>query len=199
MEESRSDNPPGASNETPSTNEQELIRLVCLGDPAAFEVLFRTYFRVLFRLVYDVVHSRAITEEIIQDLFASLWERRATLDIRGAVKSYLYRAARNRALSYVRHERIEARWQARSLHESSASSAPAVGDRTVTAAEFATALTHAVDQLSPRAREAYILRWHHGLPYTEIARIMGISVKAVEQRVSYALKTLRGALRDFAP
>lgn len=199
MDESGSDGSSIPPAEATSAHEQDLLRRVRLGDAAAFEVLFRTYFRVLFRLIYDFVASRAITEEILQDLFASLWERRSTLEVRGQLKSYLYRAARNRALSYVRHERVAERWLAASLRESPSPSAPPAADRALVDEEFAAALARAIDQLSPRAREAYVLRWQHHLSYAEIAQSMGISVKAVEQRVSHALKCLRDALRGFAP
>jgi RNA polymerase sigma-70 factor (ECF subfamily) len=199
MDDSHSEDPSATPSAAPSASEQELIRRLRLGDSVAFEVLFRTYFRVLFGLIYDVVRSRAIAEEILQDLFSSLWERRAVLDVRGPLKSYLYRAARNRALSYARHERVRARWHAKSLREAPVSAAPPIADRVVVDQEFAAALARAVDRLSPRAREAYILRWRHELPYAEIAQIMGISVKGVERRISSALKTLRDALRDFAP
>ncbi len=200
MDEPPPEHPPAAPREHgPSADEQDLIRHIRLGDSAAFEVLFRTYFRVLYHLIYDVVRSRAVAEEMLQDLFASLWERRAVWDVRGPLKSYLYRAARNRALSHVRHERIEQRWQAAAVREMSVPASGPVAEAAVADEEFGAALARAVDRLPRRAREAYILRWQHHLPYAEIAQIMGISVKAVEQRVSQALKTLRAALHDFAP
>jgi RNA polymerase sigma-19 factor, ECF subfamily len=77
-------------------------------DVAEFEALFRTHYAALCDFVYGYVRSRAVAQELVQDLFLRLWERVGT-PAAALAASYLYTAARNRALGYLRRERARIR------------------------------------------------------------------------------------------
>src|SRR5581483_2448661 len=81
---------------------------------AAFEALVATHYADLCDFVFRFVKSRDAAEDIVQDVFVRLWERRAESDPRDP-RPYLYRAARNGALSYLRHRHVHERWQADAL------------------------------------------------------------------------------------
>src|SRR3954466_1313033 len=82
----------------------EWIERIRAGDEAAFEALFRALAPGLCALVARYVHSRAVAEELVQDLFLDLWTRRSQLAVEQALTSYLYMAARNRALNHLKRD-----------------------------------------------------------------------------------------------
>src|SRR5689334_8256180 len=82
---------------------------------AAFDALFRAHYAALCRFVLPFVRSRAVAEELVQDLFFALWQRPDQGSAPEINRSYLYTAARNRAISYLRHERLQERWVAGEL------------------------------------------------------------------------------------
>jgi RNA polymerase sigma factor (sigma-70 family) len=114
------------------------------------------------------------------------------------VRSYLYGAARNRALSHLRHARVVARWTESTIREIGARglSGSSADDR-LRSDELAWALARAVERLPPRRRQAYTLRWQYDLSLAEIAAVMGVTVKCVELQLASASKAVREALAEF--
>src|SRR5687767_4338460 len=88
----------------------EWIERIRIGDVAAFEALVLHYTTRLGAYVYRCIGDRDITQEVVQDLFLWIWRNRHEWEIRGSLATYLYRSARNRALSYSRRQRLERRW-----------------------------------------------------------------------------------------
>lgn len=180
------------------SREPELAVRIRLGEVDAFEELFHAYYEPLCAFVLGYVGSTETAEDVVQEMFTRLWDRRAEWEVRGSVRSYLYGAARNRALTHLRHTRVVARWQERAVREAETrSGAAAPADERVRADELAQAIARAVEQLPPRRRQAYTLRWQHDLPLAEIAAIMGVTVKCVELQLTSASKAVREALAEF--
>ncbi len=86
-----------------------LVERVRVGEAAAFERLFLTYYPSLCGFVDTYVHSEAIAEELVSDLFRRLWEQRERWTPTTSVASYLFGAARNCAIDYLKHQRVEQR------------------------------------------------------------------------------------------
>ena len=74
-----------------------------------FADLFRAHYAELCHFVLQFVRSRPVAEELVQDLFLRIWERRQSWEEELPSRSYLYQAARNRALDHLKHERIAQR------------------------------------------------------------------------------------------
>ncbi len=181
-----------------SEGDAELAARVRSGDMGAFETLFHAHYDRLCAFVLGYVDSRETAEDLVQELFARLWERRAEWEVRGSVRGYLYAAARNRALSHLRHARVVARWTESTVRDiglkgPSASSA----DDEVRSKELAAAIARAVGRLPPRRRQAYTLRWQHDLSLAEIAAVMGVTVKCVELHLAGASKAVREVVAEF--
>lgn len=180
------------------SRENELVARVRLGDMDAFEQLFHAYYEPLCAFVTGYVNAPEIAEDVVQGMFARLWERRTEWDVRGTVRSYLYVSARNRALTHLRHARVIARSEERVVRELHARGrAPAHADADVRTDELAEALARAVERLPARRRQAYTLRWQHDLSLAEIATVMGVTVKCVELQLSSASKAVREAVAEF--
>jgi RNA polymerase sigma-19 factor, ECF subfamily len=184
--------PPGLA---PST--ADLARRIRDGDPAALEALFREHYAPLCRFADRYLHDRAASEDLVQDVFTSLWASRLRLDVRGSLRSYLFAAVRNRALNLRKHQLVERDWErdealpdVRTLHR-----APRRPDDLLDDAERRDHLRAALEALPERCRLVMLLRWDDQLSHAEIAEVMGISVKGVERQLARGLRTLRDRAR----
>jgi RNA polymerase sigma-70 factor (ECF subfamily) len=166
-------------------------------DRRAFEAIFREYYASLCRFAARYVGEPATAEEIVQDLFADLWQRRGAWEPRGgSVRAYLLAAVRNRALNLRKRQSVERDWEraeaaddVRELHPR-----PPRADQLLEAAELERQLHAAMESLPERCRLVMHLRWREHLSYAEIAQVMGISVKGVENQLARGLKALREKL-----
>jgi len=140
------------------------------------------------------VRSRAIAEEIVQDVMLELWKRRETLADDSSPQAYLFQSTRNRSLNHLRHERVakdaEPFATRSEIVESKAHSR-------MVEEEMRVAMRRAVDSLPDRCREIFELSRTNGLKYLEIAALLGISVKTVEAQMGKALRVLREELSPW--
>lgn len=167
-------------------------RQIRAGDDSAFEALFRTYANRLCAFVDQHVHAPEVAEEIVQDLFLEIWHRRDQWRPKTNVRAYLYKAARNKALDYLDHQRVVDAWkQQAGIEETTGSPAP---EENLRQKELTRAVQAAIDQLPERRRLIFILNRRHGMTYAEVAEMLDISVHTVETQMSRAFKTLRKLL-----
>ncbi len=174
----------------PLSDEDCLTRLQA-GDVVAFRALFTRYHPALCRFVAHLLRDEVAAQEVTQELFLTLWERRATLRIQGSVRYYLFTAARNRALSHVRAAR-----RTLPLH-TSAYEAPTPDpdpSQRLGAETFHAHVEQAVGQLPPQAREAYRLRYVEHHSQRQIAQQMNLSESTVEKHLARAVRLLRRQL-----
>jgi RNA polymerase sigma-70 factor (ECF subfamily) len=166
-------------------------------DDRAFERLFRDHYGGLCAFALRYVRERSIAEDLVQDLFADLWTRRTTWAPRaGAERAYLLAAVRNRALNLRKRQAVERDWEAgeaaaevRELHPR-----PARANQALESAEIENHVRTALESLPERCRLVMHLRWREQLSYAQIAEVMSISVKGVENQLSRGLKSLREKL-----
>src|SRR5688572_761538 len=160
--------------------------------------MFRSTAADLCDFAYSYVRSTAVAEEIVQDVFFRIWVGRHQWELRGSLRTYLYSATRNASLNYLRHDRVERRWMERVVNEGVLRGdnikVATASDELVTTAELATAATRAVEQLPERCQLIYRLTRQHHLSYAEVAQMLHISVRTVENQIGIALKTLRRRL-----
>lgn len=165
------------------------------GDRDAFEEVFRRHYGRLADYAMGLVGSRDAAEDVVQEVFVTLWIQRQRVSTPENLIAYLYRSVRNRGLNFLRHERLVTDFRARRVAEEPPVTAPA--DRETEDSEIASALRQAVAALPPRSREVFQLSRDRGLTYPEIASTLGISVKTVETLMGRALKAVRARLAGF--
>ncbi len=154
-----------------------------------FSALFHQFYPALCNFVVRYVRSGAIAEELVQDLFLRLWERREEWGETIPSRAYLYRAARNRAFDHLKHVRITGRELIDpSMHTFD------LPDAEVELEDLRTALHRAIERLPPRSREVFVLAKQHGLTYLQISEALSLSVKTVENHMSRAFRLLRKSL-----
>ena len=170
-----------------------------MGDERAFTWLFRRYYPLLVPFAATFVASADEAQEVVNDLFIQLWERRDTLNIHGRVDHYFYSALRNRIRNHLRDERrLAERHEAAALEDDVPGMGKVVGpiDVTLELREQMTAIWNAVAALPEARRRVVILRWQRQMSFDEIAQILGTTSAAVQMQLSRAMKMLREMLPD---
>lgn len=152
-----------------------------------FSSVFRTHARTLRNYLYFRYGNEETAGDIVQEAFVKLWENCASVPP-GKARSFLYTVANNASLNVIAHEKVVLRYAQSKPARDSHSEAP---DFKMEEAEFGSKLQSAIDGLSEAQRTAFLLNRIEGKKYHEIAEMLGISVKAVEKRISGALASLR--------
>lgn len=178
-------------------DDRSLLARLQQGDATALEALFREHYVPLCRYARRFCPSISDAEDAVAEVFADVWARRADLRVRTTLKTYLYGAVRKKTLqSTQRTERRRRRLE-------TVDGAPAMGqhpplpDAAAEADELERRVREALRALPDRPREAIVLRRRHGLPYAEIAEVMGVSRKTVENHLNRARRLLRHLLDDL--
>ena len=180
------------------SDDRSLLERLRNDDTSAFDEIFRTWYAPLVRMADGIVRSRAVAEELVQDVLFELWRRRDRLAADGSAQAYLFQATRNRALNHLRHGRVTERTAPMVADEAKPSRPPST-DAAVVESELSAALQAAVETLPPRCRQVFELSRVHGLKYAEIAEMLGVTVKAVEAQMGKAMRTLRERLAPWLP
>lgn len=178
-----------------SDRDQQLAARIRVGDLDAFEQVFRAYYEPLRRFALGYTRSPDTAEDVVQDVMIGTWERRAEFASRTTVAGYLFRAARNRALSMLAHDAV-VRKHADETALLDPAAAPAT-DELVFATELERAAHDKIEALPRRVREVYRLRRDNGLSNPEIADVLGITVQTVYVQLGRAMKALHGALAPW--
>ncbi len=178
--------------------EHAWVSAIAAGDAAAFEAMFSSYAEALCGFIYGYVQSQDEAEELVHDLFFWIWDHRHEWEVSGSLRMYLFKAARNRALSRLRHRTIERRFQ-QTMGTEDAALAPrsSQADHEVCCEELAAAIERAIAALPERCRQVFELNRRQHLSYAEIAAILKISVRTVEVHMGRALVALRKSLANW--
>jgi len=175
--------------------ETDSAKQLAFNDLHSFETLFRQYYQMLCAYAYKFVNDKDTAEEIVQDLFYKLWEKRSELQINTSVKSYLFSAIHNRCLKFIEHRNVENKYRNYYLmHQSEIDSE---SNDTTNMHELQGIINHTLDSLPDRCSRIFRLNRFEGLKYHEIAQRLSISVKTVEANMGKALKLLRKNLKNY--
>jgi RNA polymerase sigma-70 factor (ECF subfamily) len=175
-----------------------LIQSVALQDSqSAFKTLFYHFYPSLFSFSNAFVKCRESAEEIVEDAFIRLWDRRATLPQIANLKVYLWVTVKNLSINYLERSGKPYAADLNQLDVSCAALVPTPEDLMV-AAEMAHAINKVISELPPRCRIVYKLVREDGLKHKEVASILQISPRTVEHQIALALRRIAAAIRmDF--
>jgi RNA polymerase sigma-70 factor (ECF subfamily) len=169
------------------------------GSAQAFDALVRAHYARLYNFAYRMLGTRDAAEDAVQEIFLWVWDHRSEVQLRDPLP-YLYQALRNRCLMALRRTR---RWREVDFdtEDEAAFAQPAgatVGTTTaIEAADLEAALGRAIEELPERCRLVFTMSREQDLTYAEIAAVLGISPKTVENQIGRALKLLRRRLAGF--
>ncbi len=174
--------------------DKDLVAGTADGDRSAFTELYRRYSTSAFGLALRILGERAMAEEVLQEVFLSVWRRATAYDpARGSVRSWLFAQIHHRAVDVVRREEAERR---RSPINTEPDHDDGVDD--VIEEGWLSArreqVKRALNGLSAEQREVIDLAYFKGLTQTQVAKEAGVPLGTVKSRTLAAMRRLRDAL-----
>jgi RNA polymerase sigma-70 factor (ECF subfamily) len=166
-------------------SDDELLEQMKKGHQRSFDQLFRKYYKILVLSAIKFVIDKFVAEELVQDLFLSLWQKRKNLSILGSLKNYLLVAIKNRSLNYLKSKYAQKQFvELTELHME------ILSEETDTS-EIKEIINKGIERLPEKCKYVFVLSRRAGLSYKEIADELNISIKTVETQMGIALKRLR--------
>ena len=178
-------------------NENELRVLVEKmkeGDRGSFNQIFRRYYSPMTRFCVRFVGDNDQAAEIVQDLFVKLWTNREKLSVNTSFESYLLRAVRNSAITFINKERAHTDANERIYTDESDANDPS---ETLQSNNLEATYQKVLADMPEKRREVFLASRFDGLKYAEIATKLGLSQKTVEAHMSAAIKQLREGLKEY--
>jgi len=174
----------------------ELIAGINGNDKKAFRRLYERYQEDMYRLALRKVQSEEVAEEIVQDVFVALWEKRDGLVITN-IRSYLFRSVKNGVLDYVRAQIVRQNY----AREFAFQVEPNYNntDEFLALYDLTAAIHSGMDSLSEKTREIFKLNRLDSLSADEISKTLDLPKRTVEYHITLALRVMRTSLRDYLP
>jgi RNA polymerase sigma-70 factor (ECF subfamily) len=169
--------------------EDDLLQRIAAGDEAAFTELFYAYHNRLGVFVLGWTRSQTLTDEIVQDVFTKIWNRRESLPEVQKIEQYLYIMARNESFNCLRQvarERVK-----RQSWEQAQEETPVP----VEEEDYTPLIEQAVSRLPAQQKKVYLLKRHHRMAYAEISRQLQISPETARKHLSAALRSITTYVR----
>jgi RNA polymerase sigma-70 factor (ECF subfamily) len=174
-------------------DDRKLFGKMQKGDVKSLEVLFDRYYNALANFAFLFLRDEEASKGVISELFINLWEKRETIFIQDNLKSYLYKSVRNAVVSLKRKEK----WTKVSFEEIEISRIEAITPETLLLnKEFDEKIERLLLDLPQRAGLVFRLKRIDGLKYKEIADILDISEKTVENHIGNAVKRIKTILEE---
>jgi|SRR5450432_273832 len=164
-------------------------RIAGFEDQQAYKELYLGLYKSLFSFTSGIIKSKAAAEEIISDLFIKIWEKRKDLDLIVNLKVYCYVIAKNLSLNYLEKQK---RFATLNIEDYTDTLADVYIDpeQLMITSEMVERIRLAIDALPARCKMIFNLIKENGFKYKEVAEIMNISVKTVENQLAIALKKI---------
>jgi RNA polymerase sigma-70 factor (ECF subfamily) len=168
--------------------DHELTVLLAEGDQIAFTEIFDRYKVILYKHACRLLNNYEEANDVIQDIFTKLWEKRDTINLKTSLSSYLYSAVRNRIFNLMSHQKVVSKYLEATYDFEDKGNY--IVDEQIMMKELATIIEREIDALPPKMREVFKLSREKST-YKEIAQVLNISDKTVKQQVHNAVKILK--------
>lgn len=177
-------------------NDVAVFKKIKQGDIKTFEKVFRQYYASLCIYAFSITSRKDISEEVVQDVFYSIWKERENIQILRSVKNYLYGAVRNQSLRYLEHLLVQERHRAYVVNGENFISEPSPQDQ-LEYKELESIINRTLKKLPERRMQIFRMHRVDGKKYKEIADHFSISIKTVEAEMTKAYRTLRQEIEKY--
>ena len=177
------------------TSERELIEMLQIGDERAFKELYHGYWDMLLDSAFKRLGSIEQAEEIVQDIFVSLYVRRDNLHINTSIEAYLKNALKFKVFDVFRRQITHEKYidnTLKSLHNGTITP-----DEALQIKELKEKIDQVTQQIPEKCREVFLLSRVENLSNKKIAELLGISVSTVEKHISKATGILRTNFKEY--
>jgi RNA polymerase sigma factor (sigma-70 family) len=176
--------------------DQSLITALQNDDPSAFQVLFNRYWKDLYRSAYTRLKDQSEAEDIVQDIFTDIWERRYTLDIATSLAGYLQNALKFKIIRMLSRADLHKKAVEHLLYRMTEMETTILDVLVI--ADVEQTLSHAISLFPENMRKIFVLR---GEDYSirEIAEALGLAEQTVKNNMTESLRRLKVVLSEKHP
>ena len=164
-------------------------------DLNSFNSLFSDYYVNLCRFAYTYLKNTDTSEELVQELFIKIWENRETIEITTSIRSFLYTSVKNRVLNFIRDEKTRLKH-----HDEYGLEQQKRVNHIIDFCEreeLSNLIDQAVNELPGQCKKIFDLCRNQHLSHKEIADMLSVSPKTVENQMNIALKKIRTKLAPY--
>ncbi|MFD2034033.1 RNA polymerase sigma factor [Belliella marina] len=169
--------------------DDSLLHQIKKGDSKAFETLFDRYYKLLATQAYARIEDWDKSEDIVQDIFADIWLKRAKLNIQSSLRGYLLSAVKYKVYRHIDQSRLTDSLQGH--HDINQS----ISGDILAFEELYEELNHLLDSLPSKEQEVFRLSRFHQLSTEEIANKLNIAPQTVHNKMHQTLRFLRSELK----
>lgn len=165
-----------------------------------FDNAFKEHYHKVRYLATHFLKEQEQAENIAQDVFMGLWEKRYEVDFAKSVLPWLVTITRNKCLNIIKNYKVQQKYQERSYNvimDLRADLAKSSSESMLLNKEAEVLLKEAMEKMTPSMKETFLLCRFKEKKYEEAAKIQNVSVKTIEYRIMCALRILRKEFRDF--
>ena len=172
-------------------------------DSELFAQLFEQYKEPFARFAYSFVRDKVVAESLFVDALVDFWQRREQLPDDTNVPSYILTALRNKALNYMRHQRVKLNAVENIKSKVQADLEFRIGSlenftsEQLFVNEIGEIVNRTIASMPPQTRRIFEMSRFENRKNAEIAKILGVSIKTVEFHITKMLKVLRENLKDY--
>lgn len=177
-----------------SDETKDILSRLRSDDAAFMKELFHDHYLMVCKTIYRFVSDQSLSEDLAQEVFIRLWQKRYELNITHSFVAYLRRMAVNEALGHLRKNK---RSHVEELNPTQHDGTENGTEDQFFYGELKDRVTVAIDTLPPRCKAIFQLSRFEEMTYKEIAEKMDISIKTVENQMGKALKILREKLKGY--
>ncbi len=164
------------------------------GDKKSLELLFVKYYQPLCNFAFLYLNERRVSEEIVADVFINIWNKRKVIEIHTNPKAYMYRSTRNAVISHLRKTQPELK--PIEDEEKNREDDGFLPDTLLINRELKHRIGQVIDKMPRQAGLVFRLHKVDGMKYREIAEILNISQKTVENHMGKALKFFKDLFQE---
>jgi RNA polymerase sigma-70 factor (family 1) len=173
----------------------ELLKLLKEDSQQAFAQIYRRHWEALFITAAKALRGKEEAEDVLQDVFLSLWNRRKDLIIEHSLAAYLHTSVRYKVIHYI-EKNITRRDYLVLLTEMAVHTHPASAEHQLNLKEVQQILGDAITKMPAKMQQVYRLSRMQNLSHKEIADQLGISTETVKKHIQHALQIIKTALEN---
>lgn len=177
-----------------SLSDEILLIRLRTGDEVAFREIYQRYWKKLYSIARHKIESRDAVEELVQDIFLKVWERRSTLRI-DRLDAYLFTAVRYATINHIKSKLVQEKYVDHAYFQ--ATDAVYTTDEEMDLNELIQAVERQLNELPEKTRQIFRLNRMEYQSVREISSQLNVPERTVEYHLSQAIKSLRLYLRDY--
>lgn len=176
--------------------DKEVIHQFRSGNEDAFEQIFHAYYKALVHYAKTILKDMDDSEDIVQQVFVSVWEKRLKIEIHTSLRALLYKSVHNACLNKIKQQQVRSGYakEVIQLHNEQGITQDSIQQK-----ELQHKIEAAMDMMPEQCAKIFKMSRFEQMKYQEIAEALNLSVKTIENQMGKALKIMREQLKEYLP